>query len=192
MRFLLFFLLICCGDVRAETSAEIEALWQKTAQSADNARWEDAKTGWDKLAVLLPDEPAVFQNRGMARVMILYGGEFDWNTRIPGAKTGALQPAIDDFSRALALDSQNADALFWRGMCLKAAGDARGARTDLDKAAQLDSEYQEYAIANRGTQFLRVILWAVMGAMVLLCLLGAKPFLRSLRQLNEAEKQARQ
>jgi tetratricopeptide (TPR) repeat protein len=91
--------------------SEIDILIAQSRQYAAESRMDDAIRAIDSAIALAPDDPALYVERGQ-RIILLY----EWDR------------ALADYDRALELDSDYADAYFYRGVLYASvpeAGDAR-------------------------------------------------------------------
>jgi tetratricopeptide (TPR) repeat protein len=115
-----------------EEAETIEA-WRLSAFSATNeGNFATAETYWTKLLELLPNEPALWSNRGNARV-----------------SQNKLNDAIADYNRAIELAPNAPDPYLNRGAALEGLGDWDNAIADYNRVLELDPE-DAAAYNNRG------------------------------------------
>ncbi len=85
-----------------------------------------AKEAVNKATELDPKSPAAWIAHGVG------------NYYLPSALGGGVEPAIQDFEKAIRLDAKSADAHLWLGIALRKAGRNADARKALQKALELN------------------------------------------------------
>jgi serine/threonine-protein kinase len=100
-----------------------EAAFERGADLGEAGRFEDALVALSEAVGLRPDHADTRRLRGYSYESL-----------------GQHQSAIDDYTRALELDSGQPELLFRRGGCRAAVGDVDGALQDYDLALQADPE----------------------------------------------------
>jgi tetratricopeptide (TPR) repeat protein len=138
-----------------QTIAELREKAFITSQEGDYA---EAETYWTQLLELLPEEAAIWSNRGLVRVSQYHLDDAiaDYTQAIvlapdkvePYLNRGAAyevkgewDAAISDYNRVLELDPEEAGAWNNRGNAEAGSGDWDAAITDYQKAADLDAEF---------------------------------------------------
>ncbi|MGK7933202.1 MAG: tetratricopeptide repeat protein [Microcystaceae cyanobacterium] len=105
---------------------------QKALEATHNGDLAQAETYWSQLVDTFPTNPAVWSNRGNARV-----GQ------------NKLELAISDFEHAISLAPNAPDPYLNRGTALEAMGEYQKAIADYNKVLELDPE-DAFAYNNRG------------------------------------------
>lgn len=118
--------------VDQEQAALIEDWRIKAFTATNTGDFATAETYWTKLLDLLPEEPAIWSNRGNAKV-----------------SQNKLEPAIADYNRAIELAPDAPDPYLNRGAALEGLGQWDAAITDYNRVLQLDSD-DPAAYNNRG------------------------------------------
>jgi tetratricopeptide (TPR) repeat protein len=117
----------------SEQDAQNIESWRVAAFSATNeGDFATAETYWTKLLNLLPNEPALWSNRGNARV-----------------SQNKLTDAIDDYNRAIELAPTAPDPYLNRGTALEGLGEWDKAIADYNRVLELDPT-DAAAYNNRG------------------------------------------
>ena len=102
------------------TNAEIGRLRKQAFALTQKGKFDLAEVTWTQLIDALPDEPAVWSNRG--------------NVRISQNK---VEAAIDDYSRAIALSPLQPDPYLNRGAAYEAVGNWQQAIDDYNRVLKL-------------------------------------------------------
>lgn len=143
------------------TQEQIQAIATLRTQAftaSQTGQYELAEEYWTQLLELLPEEAAIWSNRGIVRASQYHLDEAiaDYTQSIalapdsvdPYLNRGAAyemqrswQAAIDDYNHVLALDPQEAGALNNRGNAQGGAGDWDAAVQDYRQAADLDPAF---------------------------------------------------
>lgn len=119
-------------SLSAESIEQISE-WRNQAFLATNqGDFATAETYWTKLLDLLPQEPAIWSNRGNSRV-----------------SQNKLEAAIADFNRAIELATDAPDPYLNRGAALEGLGKWEDAIADYNHVLQLDPQ-DPLAFNNRG------------------------------------------
>lgn len=128
--------------------------------------WRDSFSLWDDAAKKYPDNPIVVLNRGIAiekngnpdQALIEYrrSEKLDPNLDMPHTNIGNIKlfkgdkvGAIEEFSKAISMNSNNLDAIYNRGRVLIDLGDFSKAIIDFDRAVKIDPNFSG-AYHNRG------------------------------------------
>lgn len=136
----------------------ISSLRQQAFAASQSGRYEAAEGYWTQLLELLPNEAAIWSNRGLVRVSQYHLDEAiaDYTQSIalapesvdPYLNRGAAyevkgewQAAIADYNHVLAIDPQEAGALNNRGNAEAGLGDWAQAIVDYQTAADLDPAF---------------------------------------------------
>lgn len=120
---------------RASSTLDFEQLteWRSNAFEATNAGdFATAEVYWTKLLEQLPEEPAIWSNRGNARV-----------------SQNKLEDAIADYNRAIELAPDAPDPYLNRGTALEGLGNWDAAIADYNRVLELDAN-DPAAYNNRG------------------------------------------
>ena len=115
------------GEVR-----EISKLRQDAFAATQAGKFTEAETQWSALIERLPEEAAVWSNRGNVRVRL-----------------NALEGAIADYTRAIALAPLAPEPYLNRGAVLEAMGEWEKAIADYNSVLQIDPD-DPAAYNNRG------------------------------------------
>lgn len=122
------------ADLQAETQAEVilnRGLTKKMMGDYEGA-WFDVNQAIEEL----PSDPTLFKNRANLNLL-----------------TGVPLKAIDDYTRAIELDNEYAEAYFNRAICHLQRYDKISACADLEKSAELGFEKANELIGYFCTQF---------------------------------------
>ena len=114
------------------TSREIGKLRQQAFELTRKGRFEQAETVWTQLTEALPDQPAVWSNRGNVRV-----------------SQNKIDDAIADYDRAIGLDPLQPDAYLNRGAAYEARGEWQKAIADYNRVLKISPD-DPAAYNNRG------------------------------------------
>lgn len=148
-------------DAPTYTPAEIQTiadLRTKAFAASQSGQYEAAETYWTELLELLPEEAAIWSNRGLVRAsqFHLEAAIADYTQAIalapdavdPYLNRGAAyemqrswEAAIADYNRVLEADPREAGALNNRGNAQAGLGDWEAAVQDYQAAADLDPEF---------------------------------------------------
>ncbi|NEQ49214.1 MAG: tetratricopeptide repeat protein [Leptolyngbya sp. SIO3F4] len=120
------------ADASVATSADINGLRKQAFSLTSKGKFDLAEVIWTKLIEAVPDEPALWSNRG--------------NVRISQNK---LESAIRDYDRAIALDPLQSDPYLNRGAAYEATGDWQKAIDDYNRVLKLSPD-DPAAYNNRG------------------------------------------
>ncbi|WP_263971702.1 tetratricopeptide repeat protein [Leptolyngbya ohadii] len=112
--------------------AELADLKAKAFAATNEGNFAAAETYWTKLLEALPDEPAVWSNRGNARV-----------------SQNKLEAAIEDYNRAIELAPEAPDPYLNRGTAYEGLGQYAAAIEDYNRVLEIDSS-DPAAYNNRG------------------------------------------
>ncbi|GAB4373738.1 MAG: hypothetical protein Kow00121_17350 [Elainellaceae cyanobacterium] len=119
----------------ADSALDLEQIrdWRQQAFAATNAAdYATAEQYWTKLLEVLPNEPALWSNRGNVRV-----------------SQNHLQAALADYNRAIELAPDVPDPYLNRGAALEGLGQWEAAIADYDRVLELSPE-DAAAFNNRG------------------------------------------
>ncbi len=148
----------------AEQLQQVDQLYQKAFAATNKADFSTAETYWTEILDQFPENPAVWSNRGNARVSQhkLQAAIADYNKSIEFAPDqpdaylnrgtaleglGKWQAAIADYNQVLKLDPQDAAAYNNRGNAEAGLGDWPAALKDYQQATLLAHDYA-FARAN--------------------------------------------
>jgi tetratricopeptide (TPR) repeat protein len=112
--------------------AQFEELKAKAFAATNTGDFATAETYWTQLIEQLPDNPAIWSNRGNARV-----------------SQNKLEPAIADYNKAIELAPDAPDPYLNRGTALEGLGQWEAAIADYNKVLELDPK-DPAAFNNRG------------------------------------------
>lgn len=167
MRWLIGLLLILCtvllpGVARADyTQAQIESgdtLADLAFEATDAGDFATAESYWTRLIERFPENPAIWSNRGNARVsqnrLEAAIGDYNESVRLAPEATdpylnrgtaleglGRFEAAIADYNRVLELDPSDAMAYNNRGNAKAGLGEYAAAIADYHEAAQLSPNF---------------------------------------------------
>lgn len=111
---------------------QLSNLRQQAFESTNKGDFAAAEAYWSELLKLMPDNPALWSNRGNAKV-----------------SQNELESAIEDFNQAIALDPTAPDPYLNRGTALEGLGQWEAAIADYNKVLELDPT-DPAAYNNRG------------------------------------------
>lgn len=148
----------------AEQLQQVDTLFQQAFAATNQGDFATAETLWTQILDQYPENPAVWSNRGNARVSQhkLQAAIADYQQSISLAPDqpdaylnrgvaleglGEWQAAIADYNRVLEIDPQDATAYNNRGNAEAGAGDWMAALADYQQATLLSSDYA-FARAN--------------------------------------------
>jgi tetratricopeptide (TPR) repeat protein len=179
------------AQTNSSTEQKIAAEWKKGQDAMNSEDYKTAKAAFDKVISLGSNDSGAFFNRGYAETILAHGGDSSLDALIHDLDPKQLDPAIADFSKAIQLKSDDADAYLYRGICYKAQGNWSLALTDAKKAASLNPEYQVFADAMQGSQlqYLYYLSAFIVGGLV--CAFFVVPFVKSIAVVTAAEKAGR-
>ena len=120
------------ADAQLLPQADISGLRKQAFELTRSGKFDLAEGLWTQLIDQLPDEPAVWSNRG--------------NVRISQNK---IEAAIRDYERAIGLDPLQPDAYLNRGTAYEAMGDWQAAIDDYNRVLKLSPD-DPAAYNNRG------------------------------------------
>ena len=120
------------ADLSPETVQDISDLRQKAFAASQQGQFEEAETYWGQLIDYLPDEAALWSNRGNVRV-----------------SQNKLAAAIDDYNQAVALAPDQPDPYLNRGAALEGMGRWEDAIADYTTVLTLNPD-DAAAYNNRG------------------------------------------
>ncbi len=120
------------ADMSASSQADIGELRQQAFELTRNGKFDLAEVVWTQVIDILPDEPAVWSNRGNVRV-----------------SQNKVEDAIGDYDRAIALDPLQPDPYLNRGAAYEALGNWQQAIDDYNRLLKLSPD-DPAAYNNRG------------------------------------------
>ena len=123
---------LALADGPTSAQPDIGRLRQQAFELTRKGKFDLAEAVWTQLIEALPDEPAVWSNRGNVRV-----------------SQNKIEAAIHDYDRAAALDPLQPDAYLNRGAAYEAVGDWQAAIDDYNRVLKL-SPNDPAAYNNRG------------------------------------------
>lgn len=116
----------------AATQTDIGSLRKQAFELTRKGKFDLAEVVWSQLIETLPNEPALWSNRGNVRV-----------------SQNKIESAIKDYTQAIALDALQPDPYLNRGAAYEAAGQWQAAIDDYNRVIQLSPE-DPAAYNNRG------------------------------------------
>ena len=99
---------------------------QEFEKQKNAAGYKKALAGYNEVIKLLPNDSESYNNR--ARCYL---------------SSKQLEKALDDHNRAISLDPMNYEFYLWRSITYNALGKMKEAKADIEKAAELNSEYAD-------------------------------------------------
>ena len=120
------------ADIQARSQTDVGALRKQAFELTRKGKFDLAEVVWTKLIDQLPDEPAVWSNRGNVRV-----------------SQNKVEAAIQDYDQAIALDPLQPDPYLNRGAAYEALGNWQDAIDDYNRVLTL-SPNDPAAYNNRG------------------------------------------
>lgn len=120
------------ADTQTLTQADVSKLREQAFDLTRKGKFDLAEVVWSRLVDTLPDEPAVWSNRGNVRV-----------------SQNKISEAIRDYNRAISLDPLQPDAYLNRGAAYEAIGNWQEAIDDYNRVLKLSPD-DPAAYNNRG------------------------------------------
>ena len=105
--------------------------------------WDGAIADYSKAIEVHPEYTASYYDHSIAKVNIEFDPKYPayCNRGIAKVNSGDWDGAIADFTKAIEINSQDADAYSYRGQAKKAKGDQAGADADFAQATKLKDPY---------------------------------------------------
>lgn len=122
---------------------QLSTLKQQAFESTNKGDFTKAEAYWSELLELLPDNPAIWSNRGNSKV-----------------SQNKLESAIADFNKAIELDPNAPDPYLNRGAAMEGLGKFESAIADYNKVLELDPN-DPAAYNNRGSAEAALGQWEV-------------------------------
>ncbi|NEP60437.1 MAG: tetratricopeptide repeat protein [Symploca sp. SIO2G7] len=120
------------ADGLAPTQTDIGSLRNQAFELTRRGEFDLAETVWSRLIDILPDEPAVWSNRGNVRV-----------------SQNKIEAAIGDYNQAILLAPLQSDSYLNRGAAYEALGNWQAALNDYNRVLKLSPD-DPAAYNNRG------------------------------------------
>jgi tetratricopeptide (TPR) repeat protein len=120
------------GSSSVAAPSSVEELRVKAFEATNTGDFSTAEAYWTQLLEELPEEPAIWSNRGNARV-----------------SQNKLEPAIADYDKAIELAPTAPDPYLNRGTALEGLGQWQAAIADYNRVLELDPN-DPAAFNNRG------------------------------------------
>lgn len=166
--------LLIIPATRAQTpDSSLERRYNAGVKALDAEKWNEAVAHFDAVLESLSDETASLHGRGWAL-----------------GRLGKWDASIRDYSRAIQLNSKDADAFVGRALSRKGAGDYAGLVADMEEATRLDPENAVYLDDARSTRNFSLVKWIAIGMVGVVTLLGLAMLLQLVRSMRAAKPAA--